>query len=130
MPRRVRADARRLLWSRPGPWAPVPPREEGGVDATLRSLAQTPMGPRLLIGVEIGLVLFVPTPRPVGAACETVTQAGAARFQHFFAGYSSDVSRRYGGNPAGTASSASRTSRNHAAEIPAPEHLTASWAHR
>ncbi|MGW7240951.1 hypothetical protein [Streptomyces sp. NPDC054804] len=40
------------------------------MDATLRSLAQTPMGPRLLIGVEIGFVLFVPTPRPVGAACE------------------------------------------------------------
>ncbi|MGW0763716.1 DUF1206 domain-containing protein [Streptomyces sp. NPDC002814] len=34
------------------------PDEAKGVDATLRSFTQTPMGPWLLVGVAIGLVLF------------------------------------------------------------------------
>lgn len=34
------------------------PHEAKGVDATLRSFTQTPVGPWLLVGVAIGLVLF------------------------------------------------------------------------
>jgi hypothetical protein len=34
------------------------PQEAKGVDATLRSFAQTPVGPWLLVAVAIGLILF------------------------------------------------------------------------
>lgn len=34
------------------------PREAKGVDATLRSFTQTPVGPWLLVAVGVGLILF------------------------------------------------------------------------